>query len=452
MRLTFASDTEAHAIDVAEDMELGDIMALLEAETGIPTDDQAILYGTAPLTDRKKTLRDYQVKEDDVLILRNSRQASISATGNAMSSSSSASQNPASSAAAPAADGSIDSAAEYARAQILQDPNLMRQLEQSEPEIADAARNDPAKFKQLYNARGERYAAMQREKHQMEELLMADPFDIEAQKKIEEAIRQQQVLENMEHAMEFSPESFGRVTMLYVNVEVNGQPVKAFVDSGAQATIISPDCAERCGIMRLLDTRFSGIARGVGTARILGRIHSAQIKVGDDLFLPCAFTVMEGKGVELLFGLDMLKRYQACIDLAKNSLIIQGREVRFLSEHELPRNALEEELEVDENGNIKIPSRAPNPSAALGAAAAASAARSASSESGKAISFTGQGRQLRGKPSGSSPSASAAPGSSSQWPASSIEALTNMGVARDEAIRLLDASNGNVDMAANLMF
>ena len=44
----------------------------------------------------------------------------------------------------------------------------------------------------------------------------------------------------------------------------------------------------------------------------------------------------------------MLKRYQACIDLQKNALVIQGREIRFLSEHELPKNALEEELEVDE--------------------------------------------------------------------------------------------------------
>lgn len=121
--------------------------------------------------------------------------------------------------------------------------------------------------------------------------------------------------------------------------------------------------------MRLIDTRFAGMARGVGTAKILGRVHSAQLKMGADLYLQCSFTIMEvsgdvflshlppfahhffflflskGRDVDLLFGLDMLKRYQAVIDLAKDALVIQGREIRFLSEHELPKNFQEEEVD-----------------------------------------------------------------------------------------------------------
>ena len=50
--------------------------------------------------------------------------------------------------------------------------------------------------------------------------------------------------------------------MLYINCRINGQHIKGFVDSGAQMTIMSSACARKCDLMRLVDSRFSGMAQG----------------------------------------------------------------------------------------------------------------------------------------------------------------------------------------------
>ncbi len=223
--------------------------------------------------------------------------------------------------------------------------------------------------------------------------------------------------------------------MLYIDVEVNGHKIKAFVDSGAQATIMSPSCAEACGIMRLVDKRFAGVARGVGTANILGRVHSAQIKIGS-LFLACSFTVMEGKDVDLLLGLDMLKRHQACIDLHKDRLVIQGVEVPFLGEADIPKNFEEARIEeptVEGPGGTTIGARS---GAVSGPSATQNQPPPTTSASRDNMSVSGVQRQQQ-PPS---------------FPAESIDQLVALGFSRAEAINALQACDGNVEFAAGLLF
>ncbi|KAK4051473.1 DNA damage-inducible protein 1 [Microbotryomycetes sp. JL221] len=432
MRVTIATeDGQTFVIDVDPTMELENVAALLEADTGIAVDDQALFIAGRQLTGKNETFQSLGVNQDDILLLRS---------------------NSAPTASTSVAGRDVNAESETMRRQLLGNPQLMNQLQQSQPELADAAINNPEKFRELLaNFSAMQQSARLQQEREMQ-LLNADPYNIEAQKKIEEAIRHERVLENMESAMENMPEAFGSVHMLYVNTEVNGRKVKAFVDSGAQATIMSPACAERCGIMRLLDTRFAGMARGVGTAKILGRVHSAQIKMGEDLYLQCSFTIMEGKDVELLFGLDMLKRHQAVIDLAQDALVIQGRRIRFLAEHEIPKFGHDdaEALEFDSQGNPIAPGQSHSPGL-----------DTAPTDLPSGPSFPGAGRALGSSPSSGPASVSgvpplqqrqAGPATSSSHSEEAISSLIALGVGRAEAIKLLDATDGNVEMAASLLF
>lgn len=246
---------------------------------------------------------------------------------------------------------------------------------------------------------------------------------------------------------------FGHVHMLYINTKVNGRNVKAFVDSGAQTTIMSPDCAEACGIMRLIDKRYSGVARGVGTAKILGRVHSADITIGNSV-MPCSFTVMEGKDVDLLLGLDMLKRYQASIDLRRNKLVFENNEVDFLAENEIPKWSQDNEPTIHGPDGTEI-------------GAQSGTVKSSGSTEPTGGNFRGSGQTLgaasssstavpqpavQSTPAASAPSPAPSQPASNPHSAEKIAQLQGLGFSHQEAISALDATGGNVEYAAGLLF
>ncbi|KAG0266566.1 DNA damage-inducible protein 1 [Actinomortierella ambigua] len=485
MRVSVLTESgDLHHLEFDSQMELENIKALLEADTGVPADDQRLFYNTIELVDPKATLQTYSVNQDDIIELRrNSTLTRAARRPNAA---------PAAAAAAAAAGARIPPAAggvhpgqisqgggnahdaEQIRQHVLSDPALLAQLRERQPHLAEAAINNPSRFHTMIRELDVQRRDAEQQRMMEIQTLNENPFDLDAQQRIEEAIRLENVAANLEAALEYNPESFGRVTMLYIEVEVNGHPVKAFVDSGAQATIMSPQCAEACGIMRLVDKRFAGVARGVGVAKILGRVHSAQIRVGRDLFLACSFTIMEGKDVDLLFGLDMLKRHQACIDLRKNALVINDTEIPFLSEHELPQNAkVQGELTPEELAQIggSVPHTSGSGSAPAAAGSGSGAASSSSSSSTPAPTPSPASTTSVAAPIASTPAVAAStttpaaaltassarpsggrPAQSTAHSNEKIETLMALGFSRDRVIAALDAAGGNVDLAAGFLF
>ena len=93
----------------------------------------------------------------------------------------------------------------------------------------------------------------------MQNRLMTNPMDAEANAYFGNKIRLDNVQKQYEQMMEEYPESMGRVLMLYMNCKVNKKPLQVFVDSGAQMTILSSTCADRLGLLHLVDDRFAGV-------------------------------------------------------------------------------------------------------------------------------------------------------------------------------------------------
>lgn len=300
-----------------------DLKAVIEAESdfGIKAEEMSLFYEGKVLSDDNQTLEQCRLNDYDLITCQRSGRGGAADQG-------------ATTTMPRRVPNSRDPRQLFEM--LRTNPEMLQQARRTSPQLADAIqRGDFETFMQLIAAQ----SPEMQQRIELDRLASLDPFDPEVQRRIHDIINMQNVQENMEHAVEHAPEVFGHVVMLYINCKVNGHVVKAFVDSGAQMTIMSQACAERCGIMRLVDRRFSGIAKGVGTQKILGRIHLAQLEIEKHYFAT-SLSVLEDQPMDMLLGLDMLRRHQCVLDLHKNVLRMGNVvETNFLPESELPVHA-----------------------------------------------------------------------------------------------------------------
>ena len=94
---------------------------------------------------------------------------------------------------------------ETARLSILGNPQAMAQVREQRPALADAL-NDPNRFREVWMEMMKEDEEREQERLEQMQLLNEDPFNVDAQRKIEEMIRQQQVQENLEFAFNHNPE------------------------------------------------------------------------------------------------------------------------------------------------------------------------------------------------------------------------------------------------------
>ena len=181
-------------------MRVSDLKDFIESETRVPSAAQRLFYNGTELHDGSKTLQQCRIPEDSMLGLQVRNTHTLS----------SAASRPMQGQARRSVQGGTGQRGqmgdpEVLRLQALGDPAVLESIRRQQPGLADAVQ-DQARFRRVWNDMKRQNDEFEAERARRLELLSADPFNVEAQREIEEMIRLDTVVENLHTAMEHNPE------------------------------------------------------------------------------------------------------------------------------------------------------------------------------------------------------------------------------------------------------
>jgi len=192
-----ALDQELLTLELPSGLTIQDLKAFVNAETQLPEQGQQFYLNNVPLQPDTKTLEEAGVKDGDMIALLMRQPQSQ----NSMGAQRRQPQQQQGQRRPPGDAAEI----ETARLSILGNAGAMAQVREQRPALAEAI-NDPARFKEVWLEMIREDENRERERIEQMRLLNEDPFNVDAQRKIEEMIRQESVQQNLQHAYEHNPE------------------------------------------------------------------------------------------------------------------------------------------------------------------------------------------------------------------------------------------------------
>jgi DNA damage-inducible protein 1 len=208
-----AEDQDLLSLDIFSDMTLETLRSSIHAETRIEPNNQHLYHNGQLISDNTKTMDQLQIADGEMLALhvRDMRGSTgVPATREQQPRRAPTGQDP-----------------ELVRLQLLGSPPEYREeLRRTQPQLAQAL-DDPTRFASAFRDVYDRERRERADRQRQIAALNSDPFDIEAQEKIAEIIRQEQVMENLQNAMEHNPEGkVGPPTMAASSHHPRGRRVR----------------------------------------------------------------------------------------------------------------------------------------------------------------------------------------------------------------------------------
>ena len=143
------------------------------------------------------------------------------------------------------------------------------------------------------------------------------------------------VMEDYVKAHDETPEFFIPIKMLYIPCTINDQYITAFIDTGAQISVMNLETAVKCGLYERIDTKHASQIIGVGNQshKAVGNLYHVEIILGQYI-VPCNFTVLR-KGTNIIIGLNFMRAHKVLLDVGQNMLKIGNQEVSFLNPNDI---------------------------------------------------------------------------------------------------------------------